>query len=207
MFFISIFGMIFIIPFYFWSVEHIKLEERHGKKKGDKIAKIYGLISGWSFFFFLFCIWISPQPKLKFPRLSDSLNSIRILDLSFPVFHLIIAVPIIFVGAWYGIVGVKEISLKVAETHKPERVISAGIYSKIRHPQYFGTILAHIGISLLLSSLFSMLSTPLVILTIFLFSWKEERELIREFGKDYEEYKKQVPMLLPKIRNKKKQIK
>ena len=32
-------------------------------------------------------------------------------------------------------------------------------------------------------------------------SWKEEKELIREFGKDYEDYKKSVPMLIPKLKN------
>jgi len=29
-------------------------------------------------------------------------------------------------------------------------------------------------------------------------SWKEEKELIREFGKDYEDYKKSIPILIPK---------
>jgi len=57
-FLISVFGMISIIPFYFWSVEHIKLQEKYGPKKGIKIAKILGLVSGWGFFIFLFGIWI-----------------------------------------------------------------------------------------------------------------------------------------------------
>ncbi len=119
------------------------------------------------------------------------------------LFHLIIAIPLISVGAWFGIVGVKEVTLKVAETHRPKEVISTGIYSKIRHPQYFGAILAHIGISFLLSSFYSLLSTPLVILVIYLFSWKEEKELMREFGKEYGDYKKTVPMLTPRIKFKK----
>jgi len=32
-------------------------------------------------------------------------------------------------------------------------------------------------------------------------SWKEEKELTREFGKDYEDYKKSVLMLIPKLKN------
>ena len=200
MFLISVFGMISIIPFYFWSVEHIKLQEKYGQMKGLKIAKIFGLISGWGFFIFLFGIWISFQPKFEIPFFRYKLD---IFGFSIPLFHLILAIPIISTGAWFGIVGVKEVSLKVAETHRPTEVISTGIYTKIRHPQYFGAILSHIGISLLLSSLFSTLSTPLIIAVIYLFSWKEEKELTREFGKKYEDYKNITPMLIPRIRLKK----
>ena len=200
MFLISVFGMISIIPFYFWSVEHIKLQERYGQMKGLKIAKIFGLISGWGFFIFLFGIWISAQPKFKISLFQYNLN---IVGYPIPLFHLIIAIPLISVGAWFGIVGVKEVTLKVAETHRPNKVISTGIYSRIRHPQYFGALLAHIGISFLLSSLYSILSTPIVIVIIYLFSWKEEKELMREFGKEYGDYKKTAPMLIPRIKSKK----
>jgi protein-S-isoprenylcysteine O-methyltransferase Ste14 len=200
MFLISIIGIIFIIPFYFWSVEHIKLQERYGINKGIKLTTIFGLISGWGFFLFLFGIWISPQPRFVFFEISASLGFIPLFSLSISVFHLIISIPIIFIGAWFGIIGVKETTLRVAETHKPEKVIDTGIYSIIRHPQYFGAILSHIGISILLSSFFSILGTPIIILIIYIFSWKEERELIREFGEEYEVYKKKVPMLFPRLR-------
>lgn len=45
---------------------------------------------------------------------------------------------------------------------------------------------------------YSLLSTPLLVVLIFLISKKEEEELIREFGKEYEDYKEKVPMLIPK---------
>ena len=71
----------------------------------------------------------------------------------------------------------------------------------MRHPQYFGGILAHIGISFLLSSFFSLLVLPIIIILNFLICWKEEKELIKEFGNEYEEYKKKVPILFPKLRD------
>lgn len=200
-FFICIAGMLLLIPIYFLSVEHLKLQKKYGEKKGLKITEIFGLISGWGFFIFLFGIWISFQPKFEIPFFQYNFN---IIGLQIPLFHLILAVPVISTGAWFGIVGVKKVTLKVAETHRPEKVISTGIYSRIRHPQYFGAILSHIGITILLSSLYSLLSTPLIIFLIYLFSWKEEKELIREFGKEYEVYKKKVPMMLPRIRSKSK---
>lgn len=201
LFFSCLVGIISLIPFYCWSVEHIRFQEKFGKK-GIIITKIFGLIAGWGFFIFLFGIWITPQPTFRIPILPEIKILIPIISLTIPAFHFIISLPIILTGAWFGIVGVKYLSLKVAETHKPERVISEGIYSKIRHPQYFGAILAHIGISLFLSSLFSMISTPLIILIIYIFSWKEEKELEREFGKEYIAYKNKTPMLLPRLRNK-----
>lgn len=200
-FFICIAGMLLLIPIYFLSVEHLRLQKKYGEKKGLKITEIFGLISGWGFFIFLFGIWISFQPKFEIPFFQYNLN---IIGFQIPLFHLILAVPVISTGAWFGIVGVKKVTLKVAETHRPEKVISTGIYSRIRHPQYFGAILSHIGITILLSSLYSLLSTPLIIFLIYLFSWKEEKELIREFGKEYEVYKKKVPMMLPRIRSKSK---
>jgi protein-S-isoprenylcysteine O-methyltransferase Ste14 len=107
------------------------------------------------------------------------------------------------IGAWLGISSVRETSLKVAETHRPERIVSTKIYSRIRHPQYFGGLLAHIGISFLLSSLFSLIFTPLVILLNFLVAWKEEKELIKEFGEEYAKYKEKVPMFIPKLKGRK----
>ncbi|MFX1376690.1 MAG: methyltransferase family protein [Promethearchaeota archaeon] len=191
------------MPLYFLSVEHTKLQRKYGKGKGLKIGKILGLTSGWGFFLFLFGLWISPQPRFIIPFFYIELNSLKFLYFSISIFHFIISVPFILIGAWFGIVGVKEITLKVAETHIPEKVIDTGIYSKIRHPQYFGAFLSHIGISVLLSSLYSLFSTPLIILLIYLMSWKEEKELLKEFGNDFKLYINSVPMFIPKIRKKK----
>ena len=114
--------------------------------------------------------------------------------------HLIISVPFLISGAWIAIKGVEGVTLKVAETHRTEKIVTKGVYSIVRHPQYLGGLLAHVGISSLLSAWYSLLSTPLMSVLIFLISKKEEEELIREFGKEYEDYKKKVPMLIPKLR-------
>jgi len=74
------------------------------------------------------------------------------------------------------------------------------VYGIVRHPQYSGWILSHVGVSFLLSVLYSMLFTPVLIVIIYLISKKEEDELIKEFGRDYEGYRKKVPMLIPDFR-------
>jgi len=200
-FLISISGLIATIPLHFLSVEHQKLQKRYGKKKGTKIGEIYGLISGWTFFLFWIGIWISPQPKFTVPILQNPSILIPVINFSIPPLHLIICTLLLIPGAWLATKGVKETTLKVAETHRTEKIITTGVYSIVRHPQYSGGLLAHVGISFLLSAWHSLLSTPLMVALIYLIARKEEEELIREFGKEYEDYQKKVPMLIPKLRS------
>ena len=206
-FILSIVGMCFMVPLHFLSVEHLRFQKKYGMDKGKKITGILGLTSGWGFFIFWFGVWISPQPRLIIPFMQNPNIFIPFINFSIPIFHLLISIPFILIGAWFGIVSVRETSLKVAETHRTEKIVSSKIYSIIRHPQYFGGLLAHVGISFVLSSLLSLIFTPLVILLNFLVAWKEEKELIKEFGSDYEDYKEKVPMFFPKLKKQKKNIK
>jgi protein-S-isoprenylcysteine O-methyltransferase Ste14 len=198
-FFVSVLGEILVLPLYFLSLEHTKLQRRYGKKKGTKIGEIFGLVSGWGFFLFWIGIWISPQPRFDIPVFQSLPILVPVAIFSIPVLHLIICLPFLTLGAWLGVEGTKETSLKVAETHRSEKIVTTGVYSIVRHPQYVGGLLAHAGISFLLSAWYSLLSTPLMVAIVYLISRKEEAELIKEFGKEYEKYKKRVPMLLAKL--------
>ena len=187
-----------MIPLHFLSVEHLKLQEKYGKETGTKIGKILGLISGWGFFFFWVGLWISPQPGFSILVLQSSALSIPFVNSSIPLSHLIVSAAFLAPGTLLAVRGVRETTLRVAETHRAERIVTSGVYSRVRHPQYLGGLMAHIGISFLMSALYSLISTPLMVILIYLMSKKEERELVREFGKEYEDYKKKVPMFIPK---------
>jgi protein-S-isoprenylcysteine O-methyltransferase Ste14 len=197
-FFISLFGFIATLPPYFLSLEHQKLEKKYGKTKGQKIGDVYGVVSGWGFFLFWFGVWLSPQARFTVPIFQELLVSLPVLNTSIPLLHLIIFIPFFAVGAWLGIKGVTETTLKVAETHRSERIVTTGVYSIVRHPQYLGGLLAHIGFSFLLSGWYCLLATPLVVAVVYLISWKEETELTSEFGQEYLDYKTKTPMLFPK---------
>ena len=195
----SLLGTILILPVYFLSVEHIKLVSKFGKGKGAKIGELLGIISGWGFFIFWIGIWVSPQPRFVLPFFQNLTILIPFVDFSIPLINLVISIFFILLGAWFGINGVQQTTLKVAELHRPEKIVTMGVYSIVRHPQYFGGLLAHVGVSFLLSTLYSLYVTPLMAVIIYLLSKKEEKELIREFGKEYNGYKKKVPILLPRI--------
>ena len=200
-FLVSLLGAIAIVPLHFLSVEHLKLEERYGKQKGIRIGEILGLISGWGFFIFWMGIWVSPQPRFTIPIVHETSVLLPIIDFSIPLLHLLIGAFILVLGAWFGIQGVRETGLNAAETHRTEKIVTRGVYSIVRHPQYLGGLLAHVGISFVLSAWYSLLSTPLMVVLVFLMSNREEKELTKEFGKEYEDYKRKVPMLIPKARS------
>ena len=197
-FFVSLFGFIAILPLYFLSLEHLKLEEKYGGRKAERISNVCGVVSGWGFFLFWFGVWFSPQTRFAIPVFQEFLVGMPLLNVTILLLHLVIFVPFFSVGAWFGIKGVKETSLKVAETHRTEKIVTTGVYSIVRHPQYLGGLLAHVGFSFLLSGVYSLLSTPLIVAVVYFISRKEERELTKEFGQEYWDYKLKTPMLLPK---------
>ncbi|UCG36667.1 MAG: isoprenylcysteine carboxylmethyltransferase family protein [Candidatus Bathyarchaeota archaeon] len=200
-FILSMVGLIAILPVYFLSLEHLKLQRRYGKEKGVIIGDILGLISGWGFFLLWAGIWISPQPRfyVAFPLELSVL--LPIVNLSIPMVHLMMCIPFLIPGAWIAVKAVRATTLRVAETHRTEQIVTTGIYSVVRHPQYLGGLLSHLGVSLLLSAWYSMLFTPLMLALVYLISKKEEQELAREFGNEYELYRNSVPMLIPRIKN------
>jgi len=197
-FFACLSGAIAVIPLHFLSVEHLKLQEKYGRETGTKIGEILGFISGWGFFFFWVGLWISPQPRFSILVLQSLALSVPFVNSSIPLLHLLVSAAFLAPGTLLAVRGVRETTLKVAETHRAEKIVNSGVYSRVRHPQYLGGLLAHIGVSFLMSALYSLISTPLMGVLIYLISKKEERELIREFSKEYEEYKKKVPMFIPK---------
>lgn len=200
LFVVSVLGMIAAVPIHFLSVEHRKLERKYGYERGKRVGGFLGMISGWGFFGFWIGIWISSQPRFSLPAIQNLLLVIPVFNAPIYLVQLLIASPFMIAGAWLGIAGVRATSLKAAETHRSETIVRTGVYSHVRHPQYLGGLLSHLGMSVLLSGLYSLLVSPLVILLNYLISWKEEKELMREFGGEYGEYQKNTPMFLPRLR-------
>lgn len=181
------------------SVEHVRLQEKHGVEKGVKIGKIYGTVSGTMESILLVGLWISPQPSFTIPRFPDA--AVAVVGFTIPLTHLAISIPLILAGMWSGVGGVRGVGLEVAETHStPMRLETKGMYSVVRHPQYLGWVLAHLGFSVLLSAWYSMLFTPVLAGLVYLISKKEEDELVREFGEEYQIYRKRTPMFIPLFR-------
>ncbi len=82
--------------------------------------------------------------------------------------------------------------MKKGGVGEEEELVSTGIYSKIRHPMYVGMILFHVGFPFIFKSFIACLST--ILWAAFILTWKyfEEKNLERQFGKKYIEYKKRT---------------
>jgi protein-S-isoprenylcysteine O-methyltransferase Ste14 len=82
------------------------------------------------------------------------------------------------------------------------RLIDSGVYTRVRHPMYLGTLLFCLGFFGFTLSLLSLG----VWSTFFIFYDRmasyEENDLIRVLGNDYVSYQKQVPKWFPRVRPK-----
>jgi methanethiol S-methyltransferase len=78
------------------------------------------------------------------------------------------------------------------------KFVTPGPYRLVRHPLYVGWLFAFWMTPLMTSAhlLFSIATTAYILVAIQL----EERDLVREYGNAYEEYKQAVPMLVLSLR-------
>ncbi len=89
------------------------------------------------------------------------------------------------------------------ETIEEAKLIDSGVFSKVRHPMYLGTLLFCLGLFFLSPSLASFV----IWMAFFVFYDRmaayEEEDLVRVIGDDYIEYQRRVPKWLPRIRSRK----
>jgi protein-S-isoprenylcysteine O-methyltransferase Ste14 len=91
--------------------------------------------------------------------------------------------------SWYALRG------REAPAH---RFVTPGLYRYVRHPIYLGFLVAFWATPVMTVGhlVFALATTGYILVAIQL----EERDLVREYGADYQRYRQQVPMLTPKPR-------
>ena len=93
---------------------------------------------------------------------------------------------------------------KKESSYKPEEIthelVTTGIYRVFRHPQYVGLFAFFVGYFLLLSALFALCLTSLILGWFAAIAHFEEKyDLEVMFGDEYRKYKKKAGMFFPKI--------
>lgn len=76
------------------------------------------------------------------------------------------------------------------------RLLDSGVFGLCRHPLYLGVLVSFLGFSVSTLSLASMAVLFVFFLTYDRFASYEERQLLREFGDEYREYRRRVPKWL-----------
>ncbi len=84
---------------------------------------------------------------------------------------------------------------------RENKLVTDGIYSYIRHPQYVGLFLITMGFLIQWPSLITLLMWPVLTFAYYKLAKREERELKAVFEKEFLEYQEKVPALIPKIFN------
>jgi protein-S-isoprenylcysteine O-methyltransferase Ste14 len=82
----------------------------------------------------------------------------------------------------------------------PGRLLTEGIYARVRHPRYLQIVVAVAGWALLANHLAGYLVILVVVAELAIVIPLEERELAHRFGAEYEAYRRRVPALWPRLR-------
>ena len=151
--------------------------------------------------------WFSLSALLVFASLwLDKLLPVH-LPLATPT-NIFISVPVIVIGAtlalWTFFAFIKARGSPVP-LNPPRKLVTTGLYSKVRNPMVLGWLILLFGIGILLNSIFLIfVFTPLfAALNILYLKTIEEKEMEKKFGEEYLKYKQSVPMFIPRLRKQK----
>lgn len=78
-------------------------------------------------------------------------------------------------------------------------MVTSGVYSYLRHPQYVGFIAVIIGFLVQWPTLVTIVMAPILVFRYVRLAYKEENKALDEFGDAYRAYMKQVPAWIPKF--------
>jgi protein-S-isoprenylcysteine O-methyltransferase Ste14 len=130
-----------------------------------------------------------------------------------PVIKWIIIIILLVIGLIYGIWsliiqntigkgGPVEIG-NIEISPKTENLVVSGPYKNTRNPMLFGAFSMYLAFAIFINSIASLV----IVCAIFVFMLTvvvkmEEKRLLRDFGNQYEEYRKKVPMFIPWFQSK-----
>ncbi|MEW6411937.1 MAG: isoprenylcysteine carboxylmethyltransferase family protein [Candidatus Zixiibacteriota bacterium] len=112
-----------------------------------------------------------------------------------PVYGRITAGALILILSGY--IAKSGLSIVFDDTRVHTGVIREGIFGRVRHPVYLGSLLFYLGLTVIT---FSIASAVVLLLAIVFYSYiasYEERLLIEKFGDEYRKYRGEVPRWFP----------
>lgn len=86
---------------------------------------------------------------------------------------------------------------KLIHDSKEYELVTWGIYSHMRHPQYTGLFLVTIGFLIQWPTIITLFMWPILMFTYYRLTKREDRDLENKFGKQFLEYKERVYAYIP----------
>ena len=125
------------------------------------------------------------------------------LSLAAPA-NIFVSVPVMVIGTalalWTAYTFIKARGSPVP-INPPQKLVTTGLYSRLRNPMLLGWIILLFGVGILLNSIsLIFIFTPLfTAINILYLRTIEEKEMEKKFGKEYLKYKESVPMFIPRF--------
>lgn len=117
-----------------------------------------------------------------------------------PAAHLVamlIGYAFVFAGATL----VAEGWRRIHRARREGRLVTDGVYARMRHPQYAGLFLIVFGEGIVhWPTIVSVVAVPVIVIAYTVLARKEERQMMQQFGQKYREYQRRVPMFIPRRR-------
>ena len=107
----------------------------------------------------------------------------------------LIGSPLVIIGLILIYKGWKEIVFKRGTV-----LVTEGIYTVVRHPQYLGFLLVTLGQFVVWPTIPTAIMWPLLAVLYYRQAKREEAVLLEEFGVRFQAYADKTPMFLPRIR-------
>jgi protein-S-isoprenylcysteine O-methyltransferase Ste14 len=149
--------------------------------------RLYNIISIFAVLF-IFLLGSTIQPEYLFPKDQSS----KAIGLIMATFGFLLAKLAFRPISFSEFMGIKP------ETN--QKLITDGIYGRMRHPLYTALILGIIGFVIYSPTYTNLVHAICILIYLFIGIHFEERRLIAHFGKEYEDYKSQTPKLFPTFR-------
>ena len=178
--------------------------------KTEIIKHIKGYIIGFSLFIIFIPILIFNIARMPMP-----LFQITIFTLNY--INYVIAIPLFLIGVVFAIwsnidlfrigKGGPTDVFNIVISPRTKKLVINGPYRYTRNPMVFGMNSIYLSIAIYLNSLISLIFVILFLLIIVIYiRLIEEKRLLKDFGNEYLEYKRDVSMIIPFLSKKTKNI-
>jgi protein-S-isoprenylcysteine O-methyltransferase Ste14 len=154
----------------------------------------------------LLVIVLAPSIIYIITSLIDNVYRLEIIQN--PIIKWIIIIILLVIGLIYGIWsliiqntfgegGPVEIG-NIEISPKTKNLVVSGPYKNTRNPMLFGAFLIYLAFALFINSITSIVIVcGLIVFMLTVVVKMEEKRLLKDFGNQYEEYRKKVPMFIP----------
>lgn len=163
-----------------------------GSRKMRNLLTPAGIVFFFGFIALFIFAALQVDKLLDFPKLlPTSLN-------------IIVSVPILAIGLFlmiWSILNFIRVQGTPVPFNPPPKLVTTGPYARVRNPMLTGVFVLLFGLGVLLRSpsLVSIFAPLFILLNVWELKAVEERELERRLGRDYVEYKRKVPMFIPRL--------